>query len=245
MHNTKGFTIVELMIALAIFAIVMTGIYETFHYQQKSYIKQEQVVDMQQNLRAGQYFLKSDIRMAGYDPTNNADATITIARTAELEFQVDQDISGAIGDSERETIRYALTSDGDNDRDDTARDGIANSFPCNLGREYNLAGGLQPVAENVEALEFCYVLADGTQTTAPADPDDIRLIFVSMLLRTEAASKGSANKQVYYPAAADANLTPDLTSRPAPWGPFDDAYPRRLLISKVRCRNMGTDPFAD
>lgn len=254
MKDTKGFTLIEIMIAMAIFAIVVTGIYETYHYQQKSYMKQEQAVNMQQNLRAGLYFLKRDIRMAGYDPAEDADPTITIANIAELEFEVDQDGSGTINDSSRETIRYALTDDGSNNRDDSTRDGIANSFPCNLGREYNLGGGLQPVAENVDALEFCYVLKVDNETIEATvlsgsydDPDDIRSIIVSMLVRTENPIKGGhTDDRTYRQASSDTTLTPNFNgTRPAPWGPFNDSYQRRLLITKVRCRNMGMDPFAD
>ena len=244
MNDLRGFTLVEVMVAMAIFGIVMTGIYQTYLYQQKSYIKQEQVVDMQQSLRAGLFFLKRDIRMAGYDPTGDATSTITIADVGELEFEVDENGSGTIGDGSKETIRYALTNDADGN-------GFADGFPCNLGREYNLAGGLQPVAEDIQALEFCYVLDDGTVTTAATDPENIRSIIVSMLIRTASPIKGYIDSRPYTQASQDMNLTPNWTtdgssSRPASaWGPFDDAYKRRLLVAKLKCRNIGIDPFAD
>ena len=48
--NIKGFTLIELMVALAILGIVLAGIYSIFNTQHKSYIVQEQVVDSQQNV---------------------------------------------------------------------------------------------------------------------------------------------------------------------------------------------------
>ncbi len=75
-RNQKGLTLIEILIALAISAFVMAGIYSTFNSQYKSYMIQERIVAMQQNLRAGFYQLERNIRLAGFDPTGNAGAGI-------------------------------------------------------------------------------------------------------------------------------------------------------------------------
>src|SRR4030095_1090717 len=54
---------------MAISLIIIAGIYQLFYTQQRSYLAQDQVVEMQQNLRAGLYLLAKDIRSAGYDPS--------------------------------------------------------------------------------------------------------------------------------------------------------------------------------
>jgi len=244
MKAMQGFTLIELMVAMAIFAIIMTAIYETYFYQQKSYLKQEQVVDMQQGMRAGMFFMKKDIRMAGYDPSGKAASMITVAKIGKLAFETDIDGDGTIGNITRESLCYALT-------DDDNEDGIADSLQCNLGREYSGGGGFQPVTESVDALEFCYVLRNGRVTTAPSDPADVRAVIISLLARTTNRVKGYVDTKTYTPASQDLGLTPNWatdgsSSRPtAVWGPFDDPFQRKLLISKIRCRNMGTDPFAD
>jgi type IV pilus assembly protein PilW len=69
--NDKGFTLVEIMIALALSGIVMAAIYTAFLSQQRSYLAQEQVSEMQQNIRAGVDILTREIRMAGCDPDPN------------------------------------------------------------------------------------------------------------------------------------------------------------------------------
>jgi prepilin-type N-terminal cleavage/methylation domain-containing protein len=64
--TNKGFTIVELLVAMTISLVVIAAITYTFKSQQDSYIIQTQVSSMQQNLRAAMYMLTRDIQMAGY-----------------------------------------------------------------------------------------------------------------------------------------------------------------------------------
>ena len=65
-----GFTLIEILIAMAITGIVSTAIFSAFQSQQKSYVTQEDVVVMQQNLRVGIDMMVREIRMAGYDRQN-------------------------------------------------------------------------------------------------------------------------------------------------------------------------------
>ncbi|RLB12640.1 MAG: hypothetical protein DRG82_16825, partial [Deltaproteobacteria bacterium] len=65
-RQDQGFTLVELLIAMVISLVVMGAIYGTFKSQQDSFIIQDQVTAMQQNLRAGMYVMSRDIQMAGY-----------------------------------------------------------------------------------------------------------------------------------------------------------------------------------
>ncbi len=257
--GTNGFTLVELLIAMAIFGFVSAAIYATYQNQQDSYLVQEQIVEMQQNLRAGMFFITQDIRTAGYNPTGKAGADSNannIARIAEFRFARDDNGDGVIQNSE--FVRYALTNDGANGINDAARDGIANALPCNLGKETGIPpnnSGLQPVADDVDAIEFYYHLADGTASTSPGTPADIRLIDVSLLVRTGDTIKGTFT---YYPPSSACLLGPDgckgehanmyfPASNPThdttknKWGPFDDHHRRRILITHIRCRNMGLE----
>jgi len=259
MKNNHGFTLTELLISIVAASIVVAGAYATYDYQQESYINQEQVANMQQNVRAGLYFMLREIRMAGYDPTFNADAAFLTTTRGELKFEVDGDGDGDTDDDEREIIRYALTSDYD-------FDGLANWVaygtspiyePCHLGREYiemqsgsEISNGLEALAENIDAIEFCYMLDNGTATTTVTDSDTrdrIRAIIVSALFRTAKPMLESADETTTFsPASTDATLTPDFAGvRPSVWGPFDDRFQRRLAVAKVRCRNMGLNPYED
>ena len=64
--NTNGVTLIELLIALVISAVLVGGMYRTFVYQQKTYATQEQVADMQQNVRVAINRMMREIRMAGF-----------------------------------------------------------------------------------------------------------------------------------------------------------------------------------
>ena len=66
MVNKKGMTLVELLIALVVCSILMAAMFGSFINQQKSYAVQDQVIDMQQGLRAGIDRMTREIRMAGY-----------------------------------------------------------------------------------------------------------------------------------------------------------------------------------
>lgn len=61
----KGFTLIELIVALVISSIVLTGVFNLFNNSQKTYVVQEDVAELQQNVRIGKMFLERDIRMAG------------------------------------------------------------------------------------------------------------------------------------------------------------------------------------
>ncbi|MCX5885420.1 MAG: prepilin-type N-terminal cleavage/methylation domain-containing protein, partial [Proteobacteria bacterium] len=53
MGKEKGFTLVELLVAMAISGIVVAAVYTAFVTQQKSYTVQDQVAETQQNARVG------------------------------------------------------------------------------------------------------------------------------------------------------------------------------------------------
>ena len=62
----KGLTLIELLVAMAISSILIAAIYRTFMGQHKTYTVQEQVVDMQQNVRVAINRMMREIRMAGF-----------------------------------------------------------------------------------------------------------------------------------------------------------------------------------
>jgi len=66
LKKSKGVTLIELLIALVISSILIAGIYRTFIHQQKTYATQEQVADMQQNVRVAINRMMREIRMAGF-----------------------------------------------------------------------------------------------------------------------------------------------------------------------------------
>ncbi len=65
-NDSTGFTLIEILVALAISGIVLTGVLYIFDTSNKSYIVQEDIARMQQNVRTAKFYLEKDLRMAGY-----------------------------------------------------------------------------------------------------------------------------------------------------------------------------------
>jgi len=63
--NNQGFSIVELLVALAMSLLVLVVVYTTFTTQLYSFQLAEQTAPLQQNVRVAKMFLERDIRMAG------------------------------------------------------------------------------------------------------------------------------------------------------------------------------------
>lgn len=214
LNGGDGFTLVELLVTLAVSGILMSGVYAAFMSQQNSYVVQEQVVEMQQNIRAGLDLMVRDIRMAGYDPGKNLNAGITLAAPNRLSFSRDRDGTGATLD---------VMSFGFSNANDADNDGIADAGSAPLGRDIN-AGGFQPLAEDIHAIEFRYLDAEGVVTAAL---EDIRSVQVSILARARRPDRTYTDTNTYTAASGTV------------WGPFNDSFRRRFQVTTVSLRNMG------
>lgn len=213
----QGFTLIELLVVILMMGVVMAGIYAVYTSQQKSFVVQEDVAEMQQNLRAAMFFLVRDIRLAGCDPTGKADAGIktananTISMTMDIRGKnPDDPPDGDTGDPE-ESVTYALI--------DTDGDGTLDS----LGRD--TGAGLVAVASNIDALNFVYLDANGNVT---ADLAKIRSVQLTVVARTEAPSGGYVDKASYKNLQGTVVLPPK-----------NDGFRRRAFATNIRCRNLG------
>ena len=247
-RREAGFTLVELMIALFISGLVMAALVTIYTAQTRAYSKHDDVADIQQNLRGALAILPREVRLAGCDPEETGNPGILVATRNQLQFTLDVrgnavNANSADGDTDDadENIAYTLTArntatnnavPADSDNNGIIDSGGAdwnwgNTITPSLGRQTGGAGGFQPLADNVEAIEFNYILADGTSTLAPSDPNDIRAVQVSLLARTTNATPEFANSTSY------------TTASGAVWTPPQDNYRRRLILTTINCRNLG------
>ena len=208
--SNQGVTLIELMIAMTIFLLVLGAIYSTFQSQHKSYLMQEEVAAMQQNIRAGMFYMTKEIRMAGCDPTGNAGAGIVTATANSMSFTEDvrgdadgSDPDGATNDP-NESIAYALSGN-------------------NLVRD--TGGGNQVVAENIDALDFVYLDADGNPT---ATLTDIRSVEITIVARTGRALRATKDNNLYKNQQGDTIL-----------GAQNDNFSRKSMTTFIKCRNLG------
>ena len=210
-NNKKGFTLVELLVALALSGLVVTAIYAAYQSQHKTYIVQESVAEMQQNLRAAMYLMTQEIRMAGYDPRGATDAGIVAGDfdDDEIRFRKDSNGSGTIEDTIGEDVTYSLYSSG----------GIQK-----LGRKYPASANM-PVALNIDALNFVYLDEDDAIT---ATASEIRSVQITLVARTGRSDPDYTNTFEYF------NLQDQSI-----FGPANDGFHRRALSTQVKCRNLG------
>jgi type II secretory pathway pseudopilin PulG len=64
--RASGFSMVELVVALGILAVVVAGVMESFVVQNRAYQVVDQTTESQQNLRAVSHLLERDLRMTGF-----------------------------------------------------------------------------------------------------------------------------------------------------------------------------------
>ena len=171
-QKQKGFTLIELMVSLAIGSLVLIGVYDIYISQSSQYMLRYQVSDMQQSARIGMDMMSREIRMAGYDPTGNAGAGIVVATPTTIQVTLDLNGDGDIYD-ENENITYALY--------DPTGDGC-----LSLGRKL-ASGSMDPVADNFASLAFSYTLADGTITEKPGSKELSKIRQVQIVLTSQTA----------------------------------------------------------
>lgn len=226
MKSQNGFTLIEMMITIAVFSLIISAAFATHIAQQKTYSVQDQVTEMQQNMRAAMFFIGSELRMAGYDPEGTANAGLTTALPGRLRFTKDTDEDGALGGTdEMVDIGFSPTVDATgNGIPDADSDGDGVPDAVAIGRQIDGAGGYQNIAENIQALEFLYLDIDGNVTATAGDVCSVR---ISMLARSSRPDPDFTNAIIY------------TTPSGQVWGPYNDNYRRRLLTTTIRCRNLG------
>lgn len=207
--NFRGFTLVEILVAMVVSGIVLSGIYSTYQSQQRSYVLQEQIAQMQQNLRAAMFLMTRELRMAGFDPSGSADAGIVDGQwsNTSLRFTKDDNSDGDVTDSSEDLTYSLYTADGTQ----------------KLGRKNPATN--QPVAENIEALWFVYLDANN-QVTATLSA--IRSVEITLVARTAHSTVNYVNTMTYF------NKSGTKT-----FGPYNDGYHRSVLSKQVNCRNLG------
>ena len=149
--NKKGITLIELLVALVISAITIAGIYRMFISQGKAYTVQDQVVEVQQNIRMAMEILSRDLRMTGFDDDNDnsdvliANPLVTPVQASDITINYeyyDRTLMTEAQKYQSRLVRYW-------------RDGVTSE----LKRQLTVDGVPNPeeiILENVDALTFTY-----------------------------------------------------------------------------------------
>jgi prepilin-type N-terminal cleavage/methylation domain-containing protein len=154
----RGFTLVEVLVALSIFLLILMGIMQIFEPSNMAYQTSQHKVDVQQNGRIAMDVISRQIRMAGYFPenidTNTANDqanTVEVATNAALALAGDLDNSGA-------TNAFLFCLDSGGLRRVKGARGTAASYTCSNG---------SVLAESVTSLTFAYYDANNAPIPNP------------------------------------------------------------------------------
>ena len=149
--NNKGFTLVEILVALVIDFVVLAGIYAAFYSQQKSHVKEQQVVDAQQNVRGSAAFMAAEIRLAGMQSKGTAVAGILTAGAHSFQFTLDRNDDDDVTDA-YENIEYGFSATADANNNGIADAGAA---PITRFSDTN-----DNIADDIHAIAFAYAFDD-------------------------------------------------------------------------------------
>jgi type IV pilus assembly protein PilW len=217
MSKNSGFSLIELLVAMAIASIVMAAIFLAYQVQVTGKISQENTLDMNQGTRAGLEQMASDIRIAGCDPTGNAAAGFKTATSTALEITMDISGGGNTGNESDgvigqpgEDVRYTLTA--------------GNIMRERVGTD--AAGGF-PLVSNVDALNLVYLDNNNAPTV---DLTAIKSVQVSIVVHStkRGMTPSYTNNNSYFNQQGAQILAPQ-----------NDTLRRIELSTTVQCRNMG------
>ncbi len=178
--GTAGFTVAEIILALGIASILLVAMVSLFVSINRSYTAQNVAADVQQVTRVGIDMIARNIRLAGLNPLQVANAGIVTALDDKLRLTYDADGNGTIESDEDITF---LEEGGSLKR--KTRD--ADPYP---------------VLDNVTKLSFTYFDAANAQTNRT---DAIRTIEVFLTVE-EPAGRGQKVSRTYSTRVIGRNL---------------------------------------
>jgi hypothetical protein len=210
-HNHRGFTLVEVLFAVATGIIVMGAAYVAMISGQRSSVGIEEKVVAQQDLRGGLEIMGLEIGMASFNPNfangiwrapagcvnispNQIYKGIQVATANTISVQMDIQESSAIGDNPNEIITYVY---------DPANQRITRETNCGGGQPFlgNTPGNPRTmrIINNILNIPvFRYFNGVGAEIPAanlPLSIPDIRRIEITLAIETEDIDPNSQQRR--------------------------------------------------
>jgi type IV pilus assembly protein PilW len=235
--SVHGFTLIEILIVLAIVGMMMSAVYAVHIANIRAIDVEAERVEIQQDQRISLDFITRQLRMAGYDKEESLLPKLEDARSNFIYYTADFNADGDVDDA-GEHVAFCIY--------DSAGSGRMLSYITgsndDVGKVGSTTGALaighthtnqphQPFAP-IQDLEFFYTLKDGTTTTAPTTMqlEDIRSVAVTIVTRADTPDPRWTDNTVYIPASGDAFNNGDA---------YGDNFRRRMMTANIRFRNLG------
>jgi type IV pilus assembly protein PilW len=158
LDGRRGFTLVELMIALVVGLVAIGAVCSVYAVHQREYRNRQLRLTVQQDLRGALVIMEQQIRLAGYDPEASGLFGITDVRRYDL-------VDTGVDPNGQPALFYTVDLDESGDPD--PRNNHRNREHCSFrirddkqtARRYltwDNGAGRHPLAENIQALGLAY-----------------------------------------------------------------------------------------
>jgi type IV pilus assembly protein PilW len=178
-HNCcRGFSLVELLVVLAVFTFIVGGLFTVLNKGQIRYAFEQDVTEAQQSARNAIDIMGREIRLAGFPKTSYYDGALgyntnsnTIAKGFTTSSATDMVFEGDINeDGIVEVVEYNLNGSI-----------LQRSAVPKPGGGVAATPSFKTLAESVRSLSFTYYDAAGSPTVVPAN---VRRVQVNLNLST-------------------------------------------------------------
>ncbi len=176
--RAAGFTLIEVLLCIAILSILFGTVYRSFANVNRSYTNENVKAGVQQKARIGIDLMARDIRLAGLDPLGAVNAGFNAANTntSSVQFTADLNYDGDLDDP-FENMRYTLNG--------------------NLLQQTSDPGSGTVTAtlmDNVTALTFTYLDFEDNILPLPIATDQIRTVVISLTVERPSGPKGQVSR---------------------------------------------------
>jgi type IV pilus assembly protein PilW len=185
-QKTAGFTLIEVMVSMTIGLVVLAAVAGTFTVQLRQNSAEEQLAQMQQDVRGALDLMVREIEMAGFKPAGVAVNGIATSTATTLRIKLDLDSTGSTTDGATDDISYTYSS------------GV-------LTRTLNNPASSATLADNLTLFSFSYLDANGAATTTSTAVRRITINITAQTARADPSYPTNGGKRTYQ---ISADVTP-------------------------------------
>jgi prepilin-type N-terminal cleavage/methylation domain-containing protein len=181
-----GFSLVELLVGLAIFSIIGLVLMRQMTLGSRINTKQNAVARAQQSLRAARMMINQDIRLAGLDPLRTFRFGFEEATGTKFRVTADFDSDGNIDDTEAERVTYSIRA-ANRDLEKILYEGTVSQVSAPLLNRIDPANS-----------SFVYLDANGNPLGDPvpaASLGNIRAVVVTLSVEEAAGQSGTITRE--------------------------------------------------
>ena len=187
--NTAGFTLIEMMVAITLGMIVIAGVTGTFTAQTRQNAAEEQISQMNQNVRGALDMILRDLMQAGYKAPGGSVAGVTY-NASQLLIQADLDANGSI-DTGSTSLEYVVY--------------VFDSANQRITRQLGTAGSAEVLAENITACNFTYKDASDATTTTSSSIRKMTIAITGQTAKVDPSYSSNGGRRTY---SMSADVTP-------------------------------------